>query len=258
MVREMKTAYQMTARNTFTAISFNTKWVRTKRIDTLDVVFVRNGDIGAAKSFEFNPMGEKPRGRKRMSFLEVFSCVRDKVADHNVPILGWGADDGKYLSWLIESHNIDIEYPIRYFNLQASARVKMGDANVANDWRVVAERLNLKVPKTRHPSATDCARIHLALEATDYQLIVARAFLAFIKSIMDDDNRIDTFEAKGLQAFLSMLTSNFEQFRELRKLVDRTLEDDVIEEGESDLLMKELGNMREKYQAYIDSCDRKE
>ena len=74
---------------------------------------------------------------------------------------------------------------------------------------------------------------------------------------MDDDNRIDTFEAKGLQAFLSMLTSNFEQFRELRRIVDQTLEDDLIEDGESDLLMKELGNMREKYQAYIDLCDRK-
>ena len=258
MVREMKAEYQMTARNTFTAISFNTKWLRTKRIDTLDVVSVHNGEIGVAKPFEFNPMGEKQFGRKRMSFFEVFSYIRDKVVDHNVPVVGWGADDGKYLSLLIESHNIDIEYPVRYFNLQSSARVKMGDANVANDWRVVAERLNLKVAKTQRPSATDCARIHLALEATDYQLIVARAFLAFIKSIMDDDNRIDTFEAKGLQAFLSMLTSNFEQFRELRKIVDKTLEDDVIEAGESDLLMKELGNMREKYQAYIDSCDRKE
>ena len=254
----MNKTYQMTARNTFTAISFNTKLLRTKRIDTLDVVSVHNGEIGVAKSFEFNPLGKKPLGRKRKSFFEVFNYIRDKVVDCNVPVVGWGADDGKYLSLLIESHNIDIECPVRYFNLQSSARVKMADENVANDWRVVAERLNLKVAKTQHPSATDCARIHLALEATDYQLIVARAFLAFIKSIMDDDNRIDTFEAKGLQAFLSMLTSNFEQFRELRKIVDKTLEDDVIEAGESDLLMKELGNMREKYQAYIDSCDRKE
>ena len=56
MMREIKAAYQMTARNTFTAISFNTKLLQTKRIDTLDVVSVHNGEIGVAKSFEFNPM----------------------------------------------------------------------------------------------------------------------------------------------------------------------------------------------------------
>ena len=258
MVREMKTAHQMTARNTFTAISFNTKWLRAKRIDTIDVVSVRNGEIGVAKSFEFNPMGGKPLGCKRMSFHEVFNCIRDKVANRNIPVVGWGTD---YLSLLIESHNIDIEYPVRYFNLQDSARKRMRNEKIADDWRMVAKELQLAVTSTKRPTALDCAKIHLKLEATDYQLIVARAFLAFIRSIMydsDSPNSIDTFEAKGLQSFLSLLIQDFEQFRDLKAMVDETLSDNVIVDDESNSLMKELTKMEAHYQAYVDSCDRKD
>ena len=261
MMREIKDAYQMTARNTFTAISFNTKLLRTKRIDTLDVVSVHNGEIGVAKSFEFNPMGENPRGRRRMSFLEVFDCIRDKVADRNVPIVGWGADDGKYLSLLIESHGIDIEYPVRYFNLQDSARKRMRNEKIADDWRIVAKELQVEMSGTKCPSALDCAKMHLKLESIDYQWIVARAFLAFIRSIMYDvnsPNSISTDEATALQAFLSLLIQDFEQFRDLKAKVDKTLEDHIVVPEESTELMNELTKMESYYQAYVDSCDRKE
>lgn len=263
MVREIKTAYQMTARNTFTAISFNTKLLRTKRIDMLDVVSVHNGEIGVAESFEFNPMVDKPIGRNLMSFVDVFGYIRDKLEDRDVPVplVGWGVDDGMHLSSLIESHNIDIKYPVRYFNLQDSARKRMRNEKIADNWRMVAKELQLEVMGTKRPTALDCAKIHLKLEATDYQLIVARAFLAFIRSIMydsDSPNGIDTFEAKGLQSFLSLLIQDFEQFRDLKAMVDETLADNVVVDDESNSLMKELTKMEAHYQAYVDSCDRKD
>ena len=257
MAHEADKTHLMTARNTFTAISFQPSCRRLQQVEILDVVTVDGGVIGPNKSFAFHLSNEKQRQKTSSAFADVFREIQHQIADRNMPVVGWGAEPGARLRSLIEACDIDIEYPIRYFNLYDSVCAKMGDEKVAKDWHVVVKRLNVEVVGTMRPTAIDCAKIHLALESTDYQLIVARAFLAFIKSIMDDDNRIDTFEAKGLQAFLSLLTSNFEQFSALRKIVDETLEDDVIEEHESDRLMRELGNMRAKYQTYVDSCDRR-
>ena len=248
---------EMKTRNTFTAISLHMRSACAESGGTICIAPVNNGDIGRCEMFRFLPWSRNSKRHGELPFVDVFKRIESCIANHNLPVVGWGRKNRDILSGLIDKYDIDIPYPIRYFDLEDYARRRMRDDRMVDDWRVVATRLNVDICGQKYPEATDCAKIFLALEATDYQLIVARAFLAFIKSIMDDDNRIDTFEAKGLQAFLSMLTSNFEQFNELRAIVDETLADDVIEPHESDLLMDKLGAMRRQYQDYVDSCDRK-
>ena len=248
---------EMKSRNTFTAVSLNMRGAGAESGGAICVVPVNNGEIGRSEMFRFRPWGRNSTCCRELSFTEVFKRIEKLIADHGLPVVGWGVKNREVLSALIDKYDIDIPYPIRYFDLEDYVRRKMRDERTANDWRISAMRLGVKVCGEKEPEAICCAKILLALEATDYQLIVARAFLAFIKSIMDDDNRIDTFEAKGLHAFLTMLTSNFEQFNELRSIVEETLADDVIEPHESDLLMNKLSAMREQYQDYINSFDRK-
>ncbi len=248
---------EMNARNTFTAVSLYLHRNSGESGGAISIVSVNKGEIGRSQIFRFHPLGGNPKRRHEMSFVEVFKRIEVFVADHNLPVVGWGASNRVVLSQLIDTYDIDIPYPIRYFDLEDYARRRIRDDKMANDWRAVAARLGVKICGRNYPEATDCANILLALEATDYQLIVARAFLAFIKSIMDDDKKIDTFEAKGLQAFLSVLTSSSDQFRELRSIVDEALADNVIVKQESDLLMDKLCAMRKQYQDYVDICDRK-
>ena len=251
----------MKGRNTFTAVSFPVQ--RLESADTISIVRVDDGEIANEENLTFRPLTvwgtshSQKSSRSQKSFKDVFGQLEKLIADHNRPVVGWGAENRELLSKLVDTYGIDIQYPIRYFDLQAYACKKMGLENITGNWRSVAERLGVEVSGKPIPTAMDCAKLHLALEATDYGLIVARAFLAFIKSIMDDDNRIDTFEAKSLQAFLSLLTRNFNQFEDLRNMVDQVLEDDVVEPQESNLLMDKLGEMRKHYQDYVDSCDRK-
>lgn len=247
--------YAMTARNTFTSICFRSGDRGVNRNEMLDVVFVDGGKVVSNKSFCLILHGGRHGKGVAYSFPDVFNEIRDKVANRNIPVIGWGLEPGKRLSSLIETYDIDIECPIRYFDLQISARRKIGEAS-SQKWQTVAAKLNVETNGRRQPSAVDCAAIHLALEKIDYRLVVARAFLTFIKSIMydpDTPDAIDKAEAKGLQAFLSVLTDDFKQFKSLKNLVDKALEDDVIEDYESRDLMEELKKMESEYQNFIDS-----
>ena len=254
MTSTTNTTYAMTARNTFTAICFRSEGRGKNRNEILDVVAVDGGKIGSVKPFSFLVEGKKSAEGGR-SFVNVFGQIRDLIADRNTPVIGWGAEPGNRLRSLIEVHDIDIEYPVRYLDLQNSARNKMG-AGAAENWQTVAAKLDVETNGKRQPSAVDCANIHFALERIDYRIVVARAFVTFIRSIMYDSytpNAISTEEAKGLQSFLSVLTNDFRQFKSLKELVDKALDDDVIEAHESRNLMDELKKMESEYQSFIDS-----
>ena len=244
----------MTTRNTFTAISFNVHGSRIERVSTISVVPVANGQVVAPSSYVFRPLEGYRKGDFAQTFAEVFSNVRKDLTDIRVPVIGWGSVNREILTKLIDAHNVDVDRPIRYFDIQGEARLKLGEAT-SQKWQVVAAKLNVETRGKRHPTALDCAKLHLALEKIDYSLIVARAFVTFIRSIMYDPytpNAIDLTEAKGLQAFLSVLTNDFKQFKSLKDLVDKALEDDKIEKHESDYLMTELKKMEAEYQNIID------
>ena len=251
MVNELNNASPMTVKNTFTAICFHSKGRGLSRSETLEAVSVTGGKIGTVKSFDIFSNNRRASRGMRATFAD----VQHLVEDCNMPIVGWGSDSGNRLRSLIDVYDIDIEHPIRYFDLKDSARRKMGDAT-AERWQTVSAKLGVETDGRPYPSSRDCAKIHLALEKIDYRLIVARAFLTFIRSIMYDPytpNAIDTTEAKGLQAFLSVLTDDFKQFKSLKELVDKALDDDVIVEHESRDLMLELKKMEFEYQKIIDS-----
>ena len=255
MATDANEAHSMTARTTFTAVSLYHCKHRSRHAITIEAVSVTDGKIGTPKSIDFFQYAGAARSGVGMSFDEVFSTIERQIADRNTPVVGWGPEPGKLLESLIEEHGIDIEYPIRYFDLQNSARHKMGDAT-ARKWQAVAAKLNVDARGKRFPSAVDCANIHLKLEQNDYRLVVARAFLVFIQSIMYDPhtpNAIDTTEAKGLQAFLSVLTNDFKQFKNLKDLVDKVLDDDVVEDYESKGLMDELKKLECEYMSLVNS-----
>ena len=245
----------MPTRNTFTAISFNAHGSRIERVSEMSVVPVANGRVIVPSSYVFRPLVGCRKGDIVQTFDDVFSRVRKDLTDIHVPVIGWGGVNREILAKLIDAHDIDIERPIRYFDIQGEARLKMGEST-SKKWQAVAAKLNVEVVGRRHPTALDCAKLHLALEKIDYSLIVARAFVTFIKSIMYDPytpNAISLTEAQGLQAFLSVLTNDFKQFKSLKDLVDKALEDEKIENFESDDLMAELKKMESQYQGIIDS-----
>ena len=218
MSEEKNSTYSTAARNTFVAIGFRSSHRRLKRGDVFDVVSVDGGVVGSVKTFAVHLFAGGTRSGLRDSLNKVFKEIKILIANRNVPVVGWGVETGKRLCSLIEMNDIDIEYPIRYFDLQYSALRKMG-ATTAKQWQTVAAKLNVETTGRLSPSAIDCARIHLALEKIDYRLVVARAFVTFIKSIMydpDTPDAIDTAEAKGLQAFLSVLTEDSNNLKALK------------------------------------------
>lgn len=243
----------MITRNTFTAISFNAS--RPECVSEICVVPVEDGRVVAPSSYVFQSLTGQRRMVGVQTFNEVFSHIRRALTDIRIPVIGWGGTNREIIDKLIDEHSIDIEKRIRYFDIQGEARLKLGEST-SQKWQVVAAKLNVEIRGKRHPTALDCANVHLALEKIDYSLIVARAFVTFIRSIMYDPhtpNAIDLTEAKGLQAFLSVLTSDFKQFRSLKDLVDKALEDEKIERHESDYLITELKKMESEYQNIIHS-----
>lgn len=243
----------MITRNTFTAISFNAS--RPECVSEICVVPVENGRVVAPVSYVFQPIARQRKTYRKQTFNEVFPSIRKALTNIRIPVIGWGSANREILDKLVDEHSIDIERRIRYFDIQGEARLKLGEST-SQKWQVVAAKLNVEIRGKCHPTALDCAKLHLALEKIDYSLIVARAFVTFIRSIMYDPhtpNAIDLTEAKGLQAFLSVLTNDFKQFRSLKDLVDKAIDDEKIEKHESDYLMAELKKMESEYQDIIDS-----
>lgn len=243
----------MITRNTFTAISFGVGNNRPERVSEISVVPVVDGRVVSPTTYAFRPLAGRRKVSGLQTFGEVFSRVRSDLTNIRVPVIGWGSMNREILAKLIDAHSIDIEKSIRYFDIQGEARLKMGEFT-SKKWQAVAAKLNVETRGGRFPAALDCARIHLALEKIDYSLIVARAFVTFIQSIMYDPytpNAISLTEAQGLQAFLSVLTNDFKQFKSLKDIVDKTLKDGKIEKYESDDLMMELKKMESEYQNFI-------
>ena len=245
------------ARNSFTAVSFKTLNAHPESAYEITVVSVKKGEIGTPETYNLLPLSGTTKSRPgAVSFREVFKKIEKRIADVDIPVVGWGAKGKEIFKVLVSEHDIEIDYPVRYFDLQASAAAKLQHLEDVKNWQAVAKRYKIPSKGEKEPSATACAQLQLAIEQNDFEVVVARAFLAFIKSIMDDDNQIDTYEAQGLQAFLSLITSSFEQFKELQADVDDALADGVVEKFESDRLMKRLGGMRERYQNFIDSREK--
>ena len=152
---------EMKTRNTFTAVSLHMRKACAESGGAICFVPVKNGNIGRCEMFRFHPLDSNSKCRGELSFVDVFKRMQNCIADHNLPVVGWGAKNSDMLSALIDKYDIDTPYPIRYFDLEDYAWRRMRDDRMAKDWRVLATRLNVDICGKTYPEATDCAKIWL-------------------------------------------------------------------------------------------------
>lgn len=240
---------------TFVAVKF-----RTLKNDpiAMDYAYYRDGKFCNEGSLKFN--GDF--GPQLQSWSSMFA-ESNQVYGRIPVVIGWGERDCRIFDALLEGRGDEcgeiafVDRMIQYFDVEAYAHRRIKDVRKKDGWRECVKkvgRLDRCYTKMRVPTPRACAEMMLALDRPDMSTVIAKAFVAFLKVIMED-GKITTDEAKELRSFVNVLTGEYPQFKELERELDEVLEDDVVTDEESKRLMETLGDMRLLYEKFVDAAE---
>ena len=190
--------------------------------------------------------------------LEWCKLFPEEILTHGcMPVVvGWGLQERDTFDGLLEGLGeelgdiVFVDRMIQYFDVRDYASRKIRNVKPGDGWRQMAAkvaRIDPAFVAMKEPTARACAEMMLALDRPKMLGVIARAFAEFLKVIMAD-GKITTDEAKGLRSFVNVLKREDPHFEELEKELDDVLEDDVVTDEESALLMNTLERMKQIYE----------
>lgn len=240
---------------TFVAVKF--KMLKSHPI-AMDYAYYRDGKCCNEGSLKFNG----GVGPQLLNWCAMFA-ESDQLFGRIPVVIGWGERDCVIFDAILEGRGSEcgeiafVDRMIQYFDVEAYAHRRIKDAHKKDGWSECVRkigRLDQCYAKMRVPTPRACAEMMLALDRPDMSAVIAKAFVAFLKVIMED-GKITTDEAKELRSFVNILTGEYPQFKELERELNEVLEDDVVTDEESKRLMETLGDMRLLYEKFVDSAE---
>lgn len=240
-------------KKTFVAVRFRMK--RGNPV-AMDYAYYRDGELRDEGSLPLEEtVGPLLHGWCLKFASENFSCGQIPV------VVGWGERECAIFDAILEGRGKEcgeiafVDRMIQYFDVEAYAHRKIKDLRKKDGWRECVKkigRLDQSYAKLKRPTPRACAEMMLELDRPDMSAVIAKAFVAFLKVIMED-GKITTDEARELRIFVNILTDAYPQFRELERELDEVLEDDVVTDEESMRLMRTLGDMRLLYEKFVNA-----
>ena len=248
----------MKERNTFVAVSFQTKNDSLDSAYAMDFCLCKDGGNRVPGRIEFLPRSVIDGGAEK-SFPHVFEKWYSTTFENwnlergRMPVvIGWGTRERDIFDCLLEDDDIRlITQSISYLDVKAYALGgnKIKGVRASDGWRKIASKLTLldrQYVDMDEPTPRAVAEMFFALENSGEAVIIAKAFLDIVKVIMAD-RKITTDEAKLLRSFISTLLDKQPKFNELAKELDDILEDNEVDAKESRRLIRILAKMQSDF-----------
>lgn len=240
--------------DSFIAIDFETANPKRVSACAMGVVKVVLGEIVSEQSFLIHPIGDYSRINTQIhgidaeqtkdapDFKTVFEQIRQDFEEY--PVVSYSTFDRQVINALFDYYQIKLRKDLVYIDVYDVARsVIQGLPN----YELPTVAYHLQIPyETHHDAGADalqCARVLLKLSqmntfdiGTIQTVDIGKQFVAFTEKIIADGN-VNMETAYSLQKFLSMIADSGKVFKSVYELTCEVMEDGIIDEDESDLLI---------------------